>query len=158
MSDSQSNQELQQQNKQLEERVQLLEGELKPSIPVAVLVSIIVFALLFMLPLAMIYIVPKFEQIFKDMLGKEERLPYITELVLNISHMFRDNTIITLPLFLILSLVSAGFMGFGKFFLSPPICRLIEILFICFLGLIVVCLVIAMFLPLIVLMDKLGSQ
>ena len=70
------------------EKAEKIKGKVKSAMfyPVAVMVvaTIIVWVL-------MVYVIPKFEQIFKDMLGKEEKLPDFTVLVLNISHLLRDN-------------------------------------------------------------------
>jgi type IV pilus assembly protein PilC len=70
------------------EKAEKIKGKVKSAMfyPVAVMVvaTIIVWVL-------MVYVIPKFEQIFKDMLGKDEKLPDFTVLVLNISHMLRDN-------------------------------------------------------------------
>ena len=70
------------------EKAEKIKGKVKSAMfyPVAVMVvaCIIVWVL-------MVFVIPKFEQIFKDMLGKDEKLPDFTVLVLSISHMLRDN-------------------------------------------------------------------
>ncbi len=102
----------------------------------------------------MVYVIPKFEQIFKDMLGKDEKLPDFTVLVLSISHMLRDNIAFAFPILLILG----WFLGKKYCYLPKETCREIDIcLGLGFLS-IFLSIIIAMFLPLIVLMDKLGSQ
>jgi len=70
------------------EKAEKIKGKVKSAMfyPVAVMVvaCIIVWVL-------MVFVIPKFEQIFKDMLGKDEKLPWFTMKVLAVSHMLRDN-------------------------------------------------------------------
>lgn len=70
------------------EKAERIKGKVKSAMfyPMAVMfvACIIVWVL-------MVFVIPKFEQIFKDMLGKDARLPWFTEKVLAISHMLRDN-------------------------------------------------------------------
>ncbi len=70
------------------EKAQKIKGKVKSAMfyPVAVMVvaSIIVWVL-------MVYVIPKFEQIFMDMLGKDSELPEFTQTVLAISNALRNN-------------------------------------------------------------------
>jgi len=122
----------------------------------AIITSISVFVLLMVLPVGTLYVIPKFKTIFADMLGEGESLPEFTLLVLNISDIFSNNLIISLPVFLVFA-ICAGFLGFQQMFLPRNICKLLSTLsVILYLGIIGAG-VIAMFLPLIKMMDKLGS-
>tara|TARA_B100000029_G_scaffold131799_1_gene125637 strand:- start:1387 stop:2649 length:1263 start_codon:yes stop_codon:yes gene_type:complete len=70
------------------EKAQKIKGKVKSAMfyPVAVMVvaSIIVWVL-------MVYVIPKFEQIFMDMLGKDSELPEFTQVVLAMSNALRNN-------------------------------------------------------------------
>jgi len=123
----------------------------------AVITSVVCFVCLMILPLLVFFVVPKFKVIFADMLGPGEGLPEFTELTLRIVDSLRHNAMVTLPAFLFFAFVSAGFIGFQKMFLPPKICKLLSALFgVGLLGIIAAGIV-AMFLPLIVMMDKLGQ-
>ena len=123
----------------------------------AIITSISVFVLLMILPVGTLYVIPKFKIIFTDMLGEGEGLPEFTLLVLNISDIFSNNLIVSLPIFLVFAVICAGFLGFQQMFLPRNICKLLSTLFvIIYLGIFGAG-VIAMFLPLIKMMDKLGQ-
>jgi len=70
------------------EKAQKIKGKVKSAMfyPIAVMVvaSIIVWVL-------MVYVIPKFEQIFMDMLGKDSELPEFTQVVLAMSNALRNN-------------------------------------------------------------------
>ena len=115
----------------------------------AIITSISVFVLLMILPVGTLYVIPKFKTIFADMLGEGESLPEFTDI-------FSDHLIISLPVFLVFAVICAGFLGFQQMFLPRNICKLLSTLsVILYLGIIGAG-VIAMFLPLIKMMDKLG--
>jgi type IV pilus assembly protein PilC len=76
---------------EFQEKAQKIKGKVVAAMfyPVAVMVVAVVI-----LAVLMVFVVPKFEQIFKDMLpGKG--LPAFTELVLGISNMIKDHAILT---------------------------------------------------------------
>jgi len=144
-------------NQALQQSVKELKAELKPSITVCVVYSIVWFFLLMVFPILMTFIIPKFKAIFTDMLGPGERLPEFTELVLAISDAIKNNALITLPLGLLLCLGFAYFMGFQIRFLEKNLCRIINALSIVLYLVFSLGVIIAMFLPLIKMMDKLGQ-
>ena len=99
------------------------------------------------------YVVPKFKTIFTDMLGEGEGLPELTNLVLAISDAFKNNWGVFIPI-----LVGfACFMGHKRRFFPKSMCELIDVWFWCSLVSLGLATVVAMFLPLIKMMDKLGS-
>jgi hypothetical protein len=118
--------------------------------------SIVWFFLCFSLFMACLIVIPKFKTIFTDMLGEGEGLPEFTLLVLAISDAIKNNALITLPLGLLLCLGFAYFMGFKIRFLKKNLCKIIDGLFILLFGGLLLGVIIAMFLPLIKMMDKLG--
>ena len=137
----------------------------KPSLSRAIAISITVFVLalffIFCFAIESIYVIPKFKTIFADMLGEGETLPEFTLLILNVSDMLRNNGVILSPVYLLFSLIFAGFIGFNRFFLPRKISMIVTVLtlslfFLVWLGLLIGS-VIAMFLPLINTMDKIGS-
>ena len=75
------------------EKAQQIKGKVKAAMfyPVAVIIvaTVIVGVL-------MVYVIPKFEQVFVDMLGEGEKLPDFTRLVLGISRAIKDNILITI--------------------------------------------------------------
>jgi hypothetical protein len=120
---------------------------------VCVVYSIVWFFLLMVFPI----LIPKFKTIFTDMLGEGEGLPEFTELVLAISDAIQNNALITLPLGLLLCLGFAYFMGFKERFLEKNLCKIINKLSILLYLVFLLGVIIAMFLPLIKMMDKLGQ-
>ena len=128
-----------------------------PSIKVCKGYSIVWFFLLMVFPILMTYVVPKFKTIFADMLGPGETLPVFTLLVLKISDAIKNNALITLPLGLFLCLGFAYFMGFKMRFLEKNLCKIINVLSILLYLVFLLGVIIAMFLPLIKMMDKLGQ-
>ena len=123
----------------------------------AVVSSIIAFICLMILPLFVFLVVPKFKLIFADMLGPGESLPAYTLFYLQFTDFLRENATSTLPAFLLLALICAGFVGFQKMFLPPKMCKWLTALFVVGLLGIISSGAVAMFLPLIEMMDKLGS-
>ena len=91
------------------------------------------------------------------MLGPGEGLPEFTELILKISDIFSNHLIVSLPIFLVFAVICAGFLGFQQMFLPRNICKLLSSLFVILCFGIIGAGVIAMFLPLIKMMDKLGQ-
>jgi|TARA_B100001971_G_scaffold98618_1_gene91091 hypothetical protein len=133
----------------------------KPSLIWAIAISLVIFVMPLVFPIGSFSIVPKYKQIFADMLGASETLPEFTLLILQISDAFKNNLIITVPVYFLFSLICAGFIGFNRFFLSRKISMIVTVLagvlfLLVWLGLLVGS-VIALKLPLIQLMDKLGQ-
>ena len=131
--------------------------ELKPSKTVCVVYSIVWFFLLMVFPILMTYVIPKFKTIFADMLGPGETLPAFTLLVLAISDALKNNALITLPLWGPLWLGFSFVMGFKIRFLEKNFCKIINVFSILFYLVFLLGVIIAMFLPLIKMMDKLGQ-
>ena len=132
-----------------------------PSLIWAIVISLVIFVLLLVFPIEAFFIIPKFKTIFADMLGPGETLPEFTLLILQISDAFKNNLIITVPVYFLFSLICAGFIGFNRFFLSRKISMIVTVLasvlfFFVWLGLLVGS-VLAIQLPLIKMMDKLGQ-
>jgi hypothetical protein len=133
----------------------------KPSLIWAIVISISIFVLLLPFPIGSYFVNPKFKVIFADMLGPDETLPELTLLTLKVSDTLNNNAFILLPVYLIFSLVCAGFIGFNRFFLSRKISMIVTVLasvlfFLVWLGLLFGS-IIALQLPLIKMMDKLGQ-
>ena len=133
----------------------------KPSLIWAIVISLVIFVLLLVFPIEAFFVIPKFKTIFADMLDPGETLPEFTLLILQISDAFRNNLIITVPVYFLFSLICAGFIGFNRFFLSRKISMIVTVLasvlfFFVWLGLVVGS-VLAIQLPLIKMMDKLGQ-
>ena len=133
----------------------------KPSLIWAIVISLVIFVLLLVFPIEAFFVIPKFKTIFADMLGPEETLPEFTLLILQISDAFKNNLIITMPVYFLFGLICAGFIGFNRFFLSGKISMIVTVLasvlfFFVWLGLVVGS-VLAIQLPLIKMMDKLGQ-
>ena len=133
----------------------------KPSLIWAIVISLVIFVLLLVFPIEAFFVIPKFKTIFADMLDPGETLPEFTLLILQISDAFKNNLIITVPVYFLFSLICAGFIGFNRFFLSQKISMIVTVLagvlfLLVWLGLLVGS-VIALKLPLIQLMDKLGQ-
>ena len=156
-----STEALQQQLKELQQSVKKLEEQLNPSIKACVAYSVAWFILvppLLAFPgVLMTYVIPKFKTIFSDMLGPGETLPEFTLLVLKISDNIQNNALIILPLGLLLCLGLACFMGFKERYISQPLCRIIDLLPFLLFSFVLLLGTIAMFLPLIKMMDKLGQ-
>ena len=136
----------------------------KPSLGRAIAISITIFVLalffVFCFAIESIFVIQKFKMIFADMLGPGETLPEFTLLILRISDMLRNNGVILSPVYLLFSLIFAAFIGFNRFFLPRKISMIVTVLavslfILLWLGLLIGS-VIAMFLPLIKMMDKLG--
>jgi len=140
-----------------QESVKGLEAQLKPSIIVCAIKSIVWFFLLMVIPVLMIYVIPKFKSIFADMLGPGETLPEFTLLVLAISDAIKNNALITLPLWGPLWLGFSLLIGFKRRFLEKNLCKITNSLSILLFAFVLVSVIIAMFLPLIKMMDKLGQ-
>jgi type II secretory pathway component PulF len=147
----------QQKLKERRQRVEELEVEQKPSIHNCVFISIFWFFLTMVFPILMTYIIPKFKTIFVDMLGPGETLPEFTLLVVAISDAIKNNALITLPLWGSIWLGFAYFMGFKRRFLEKNLCKSINALSIVLYLVFLLCVVLAMFLPLIKMKDKLGQ-
>jgi type IV pilus assembly protein PilC len=76
----------------------------------------------------MVFVVPKFQQIFVDMLGPGKQLPWFTRVVLGISNTIKDNTLVTLAVlialviaFIIWKRTKGGRFLFDKFKLKMPV-------------------------------------
>jgi type II secretory pathway component PulF len=145
----------QQKLKERRQRVEELEVEQKPSIHNCVFISIFWFFLTMVFPILMTYIIPKFKTIFADMLGPGETLPEFTLLVMWISDIIKNNA--PLPLWGSLWLGFAYFMGFKRRFLEKNLCKIINVLSILLFAFVLLSVIIAMFLPLIKMKDKLGQ-
>ncbi len=133
----------------------------KPSLIWAIVISLVIFVLLLVFPIEAFFVIPKFKTIFADMLGPGETLPEFTLLILQISDAFKNNLIITVPVYFLFSLICAGSIGFNRFFLSRKVSIIATVLTILlfilvWLGLLVGS-VIALKLPMIKMMDKLGQ-
>ncbi len=133
----------------------------KPSLIWAIVISLFIFVLLLVFPIEAFFVIPKFKTIFADMLGPGETLPEFTLLILQISDAFKNNLIITVPVYFIFSLICAGFIGFNRFFLSRKVSIIATVLavslfFLVWLALLIGS-VIALKLPMIKMMDKLGQ-
>jgi len=133
----------------------------KPSLIWAIVISLVIFVLLLVFPIEAFFVIPKFKTIFADMLGPGETLPEFTLLILKISDAFKNNLIITVPVYFIFSLICAGFIGFNRFFLSRKVSIIATVLavslfFLVWLALLIGS-VIALKLPMIKMMDKLGQ-
>jgi len=63
------------------------------------------------LAILMIFVIPKFKTIFEEMLGKGNRLPAFTELVLGISEFIAGHALLTLAIVILLVI---GFVAFKK--------------------------------------------
>ena len=150
-----SNQELQQQVVELEEELDTQQK--KPSLVWAIVIGVLIFILLLPFPIEAFFITPKFKTIFADMLGPGAGLPEFTEIVFKTSDIFKNNALITIPAYLLFSLACAGFVGFQRYFLPRPVWITITVLAFLFCLGFSICPVIAMFLPLIKMMDKLGQ-
>ena len=133
----------------------------KPSLIWAIVISLVIFVLLLVFPIEAFFVIPKFKTIFADMLGPGETLPEFTLLILQISDAFKNNLIITVPVYFLFSLICAGFIGFNRFFLSQKISMIVTVLagvlfLLVWLGLLVGS-VLAMQLPMTKMMNKLGQ-
>ena len=148
---------LQQQLKESQQRVKELEVEQNSSISRCAIYSIVWFFLLMVFPILMTYVIPKFKTIFADMLGPGETLPEFTLLVLKISDTIKYNAIAAIPLWFPLLLGFVFFIGFKSRFLEKNLCRSINALSIVLFLVFLLGVVLAMFLPLIKMMDKLGQ-
>ena len=91
------------------------------------------------------------------MLGPGETLPAFTLLVLAISDALKNNALITLPLWGPFWLGFSFVMGFKIRFLEKNFCKIINVFSILFYLVFLLGVIIAMFLPLIKMMDKLGQ-
>jgi type IV pilus assembly protein PilC len=86
------------------EKAQKIKGKVIAAMfyPVAVMVVAVVI-----LGVLMVFVVPKFEQIFVDMLGPGKTLPGFTLFVLGISRTIKDHTILTICLLIVLGIAFA---------------------------------------------------
>ena len=77
---------------EFQEKAQKIKGKVIAAMfyPVAVLVVAVAI-----LAILMIWVVPKFEAIFKDMLGPGKQLPGFTRFVLSISNTIKDHTVVS---------------------------------------------------------------
>ena len=93
---------------EFQEKAQKIKGKVVAAMfyPVAVLVVAVVI-----LAVLMIVVVPKFEAIFKDMLGPGKELPGFTLFVLGISNIIKDHAILT---FLALVVLAVAFVFWSK--------------------------------------------
>jgi len=133
----------------------------KPSLLKCGFLSIIWLTVISMPFVFLLVVCPAFEQIFMDMLGKDERLPSMTESVMNLSNpmqnFIKNNKWLAIELAVPTGLFASILMGSKRLYLESNICRTIDRVVLFGILLILLLLTIAMFLPLIVLMDKLGS-
>jgi type II secretory pathway component PulF len=141
-----SNEALQQQLNELQQSVKKLEAELKPPTTLCVIYSIVWFLVLVAFPIFLMrYAVPNMMTIWE---GMGITLPGFTQLFLKISATIVKFSIIILPLWLLLCLVFAYFIGFKERFISRPLCMIIDVLSILLYGGLLLGVFIAMFLPL----------
>jgi type II secretory pathway component PulF len=141
-----SNEALQQQLNELQQSVKKLEAELKPPTTLCVIYSIVWFLVLVAFPIFLMrYAVPNMMTIWE---GMGITLPGFTQLFLKISATIVKFSIIILPLWLLLCLVFAYFIGFKERFISRPLCMIIDVLSILLYGDLLLGVFIAMFLPL----------
>ena len=144
--DLESTDALQQQLKELRQSVKKLEAELKPPTTLCVIYSIVWFLVLVAFPIfLMTYAVPNIMTIWE---GMGITLPGFTQLFFKISATILKFSIIILPLWLLLCLVFAYFIGFKERFISRPLCMIIDVLSILLYGSLLLGVFIAMFLPL----------
>ena len=89
------------------EKAQKIKGKVTAAMfyPIAVMIVAIVI-----LGILMVYVIPKFEEIFADMLDGES-LPEFTQIVLNISYTIRENT---LQVFIGVAVLVAVIIGLSK--------------------------------------------
>ena len=141
-----SNEALQQQLNELQQSVKKLEAELKPPTTLCVIYSIVWFLVLVAFPIfLMTYAVPNIMPIWE---GMGITLPGFTQLFLKISATILKFSVIILPLWLLLCLAFAYFIGFKECFISRPLCMIIDVLSILFYGGLLLGVFITMFLPL----------
>ena len=91
------------------------------------------------------------------MLGPGETLPEFTLLILKISDTIKNNAIAAIPLWFPLLLGFVFLIGFKSRFLEKYLCKIINVLSILLFAFVLLSVIIAMFLPLIKMMDKLGQ-
>lgn len=77
---------------EFQEKAQKIKGKVIAAMFYPVAVMIVAVAILAVL---LVFVVPKFEQIFKDMLGPGKELPAFTQLVLGISNTIKNHAILT---------------------------------------------------------------
>jgi len=78
---------------EFQEKAQKIKGKVVAAMFYPVAVLVVAVAILIVL---MVFVVPKFEQIFHDMLGPGKELPEFTQFVLGISNMIKNHAILTL--------------------------------------------------------------
>ena len=160
-SDLESTQALEQEIGRLQQRIDDLEGENKPSKPSALCTSVLTFLALFFLGSLFyvynVYVTPKLTRIYLVFnlwpnpagTGPDGyRLPAISEFFRTIVHFPKDNFS---PLhwfisFLVLAAMS-WCMGFKRFYLSQNTCRNIDRIFLCLYTGTIICWFIASYLP-----------
>jgi type IV pilus assembly protein PilC len=107
------------------EKAEKIKGKVIAAMFYPVAVMVVAVAILGVL---MVFVVPKFQQIFVDMLGPGKQLPGFTRFVLAISNTIKDHTLITLAIlialfiaFVIWKRTKGGRFLFDKFKLRMPV-------------------------------------
>src|SRR5436190_958262 len=107
------------------EKAEKIKGKVIAAMFYPVAVMVVAVAILGVL---MVFVVPKFQQIFMDMLGPGKQLPAFTRFVLSISNTIKDHTLITLAVlialfiaFVIWKRTKGGRFLFDKFKLKMPV-------------------------------------
>ena len=162
-SDLESTRALEQEVERLQQRIDELEGENKPTRSSALCTSVLTFLALFFLGSLFyvynVYVTPKLTQIYLDFnlwpnpdagTGPDGyRLPAISEFFRTIVHFTKDNfspLLWFILLFLVLAAMS-WFMGFKRFYLSQNTCRNIDRISLCLYTGLIICWFIASYLP-----------
>ena len=86
------------------EKAEKIKGKVIAAMFYPVAVMVVAVAILGVL---MVFVVPKFEQIFVDMLGPGKQLPGFTRFVIGISTTIKDHTILTIVLMIVLGIAFA---------------------------------------------------
>ena len=153
-SDLESTRPLEQEVERLQQRIDALEGENKPTRSSALWTGVFTFLTLLFLwtlfQISMVYCVPKFRTVYKglNLWPDGYRLPAISEFFRTIVHFPKDNFS---PLhwfisFLVLAAMS-WCMGFKRFYLSQNTCRNIDRISLCLYTGLIICWFIASYLP-----------
>lgn len=107
------------------EKAQKIKSKVKSAMTYPVVVLVVALSLTGFL---MVTVIPKFETLFSDMLGKNARLPPITEFVVNLSHSFAESAapiilavVLVIALFKILGRTRAGKYAFDAVKLRIPV-------------------------------------
>ena len=156
--DLESTQALQQEVERLQQRIDELEGENKPTRSSALWVSVFTFLTLFFLlslfQISMVYVITKFVLVYKgsnlwpnpDWTGTGPagyRLPAFTEFFWTFKRFPLLHLFISLPVLVALP----WFMGFKRFYLSRNTCRNIDRTSLCLYTGLIICWFIATYLP-----------